>query len=76
MGLLLLSTRLISSIDKLDSPDEPKPTVVIGKLDAVMRDNPNIMAKNEMLLDYIDKNDYNKVFESDRFTVYAVGSEE
>ena len=65
-----------SSIDKLNSPDEPKPTVVIGKLDAVMRDNPNIMAKNEMLLDYIDKNDYNKVFESDRFTVYAVGSEE
>lgn len=64
------------SLDKLNSSDDSKPAVIVGKLDDVMLDNPNIKAKNEMLLDYIDKNDYNKVFESNSFTVYAVGSEE
>ncbi len=28
--------------------------------------------KNDILMDYIDSNDYNKVFESDRFMVYTV----
>ena len=60
-----------SAIEKLDSSDEPKPTVIMGALDLVMQENPNIAAKEKMLMDYIEKNDYNIVFESDRFTVYT-----
>ena len=60
-----------NAIDKLDSSDEPKPTVIMGTLDLVMQENPNIAAKEKMLMDYIEKNDYNIVFESDRFTVYT-----
>ena len=33
----------------------------------------NIDAKRDILMDYIASNDYNKVFESDRFTVYVSG---
>ena len=60
-----------NAIDKLDSSDEPKPTVIMGTLDLVMQENPNIAVKEKMLMDYIEKNDYNIVFESDRFTVYT-----
>ncbi len=48
------------------------PVVIIGK---EMADYANIEAKYNILVDYITHHDYNKVFESDRFTVYAVGNE-
>lgn len=68
--------RFASALDKLAGADNPNPTVVIGKLDNIMSANPNVTEKNNMLLDYIKKHDYNIIFESNRFTVYAVESEE
>lgn len=70
------TVRFASALEKLDLSDNPNPTVVIGKLDDIMLANPNVTEKNNMLLDYIKKHDYNIIFESDRFTVYAVESEE
>lgn len=70
------TVRFASALEKLDLSDNPNPTVVIGKLDDIMSANPNVTEKNNMLLDYIKKHDYNIIFESDRFTVYAVESEE
>ena len=63
------------SLDKLNASDDPKPAVIVGKLDDVMLDNPNIKAKNEMLLDYIEKHDYNIIFESENFVVYSAQNE-
>ncbi|MCR4996936.1 MAG: hypothetical protein K6A61_06505 [Butyrivibrio sp.] len=70
------TVRFASALEKLDLSDNPNPTVVIGKLDDIMSANPNVTEKNNMLLDYIKKHDYNIIFESNRFTVYAVESEE
>ncbi len=48
--------------------DEPTPTIIIGK---EMAEYSNIGTKYDILLDYIVNHDYNKVFESDRFIVFA-----
>ncbi len=45
------------------------PIVIMGH---DLQEYANIEAKRDVLMDYIASNDYNKVFESDRFTVYAV----
>jgi hypothetical protein len=52
-----------------DSSEE-LPLVILGNNEP---DHANSGAKNDILMDYIDSNDYNKVFESDRFTVYTAG---
>ena len=50
--------------------DAPTPTIIVGK---EMAEYSNIGTKYDILLDYIVNHDYNKVFESDRFTVYVSG---
>ncbi|WP_022772677.1 hypothetical protein [Butyrivibrio sp. AE2015] len=47
---------------------EPTPTIIIGK---DMAEYANIGMKYDILLDYIVNHDYNKVFEGDRFIVFA-----
>ena len=47
---------------------EPTPTVIIGK---DMADYANIGMKYDILMDYIINHDYNKVFEGERFMVFA-----
>ena len=51
---------------------EVKPVVVIGN---EMPEYANIHEKYDILLDYISVHDYNKVFESERFTVFSGGNE-
>lgn len=65
--------RFEADLGKLEASDEPAPTILVGNK---LKEYANISDKYDMLLDYIDKHDYNKIFESDRFTVYTVGSEE
>ena len=48
--------------------DAPTPTIIVGK---EMAEYSNIGTKYDILLDYIVNHDYNKVFESDRFIVFA-----
>ena len=50
------------------SEQNSEPIVIIGK---EMADYANIEEKYNILVDYITQHDYNKVFESDRFTVYC-----
>ena len=57
----------------LSVSDNPNVTVIIGKQ---MQEYANIEAKYDILLDYIANHDYNKVFESDRFIVFAESYEE
>ena len=63
------------SIDKFDSQlmelnasDNATPTVIVSK---EMADYSLVGAKYDILLDYIANHDYNKIFESDRFIVFA-----
>ena len=48
------------------------PSIIIGKN---MQEYANVATKYDILLDYIDNHDYNKVFESDRFIVFTTGNE-
>ncbi|SFC16809.1 hypothetical protein [Butyrivibrio sp. YAB3001] len=48
------------------------PSIIIGKN---MQEYANVGVKYDILLDYIDNHDYNKVFESDRFIVFTTGNE-
>ena len=57
---------------KLSTSDEPEPVVIIG---SDLRDYANISEKYDILLDYIAMHDYNKVFENERFAVYASNAE-
>ena len=57
-----------TELDKLEKSKYPNPTVVMG---ADMVERANNSEKYDMLMDYIGKHDYNIIFESDRFTVYA-----
>ena len=57
-----------TELDKLEKSKDPNPTVVLG---ADMVERVNNSEKYDMLMDYIGKHDYNIIFESDRFTVYA-----
>ncbi len=59
-----------NQLKRYQSGDE-LPTLIIGK---DMAEYANIETKYNILMDYIDSRDYNKVFESDRFTVFAGGS--
>ena len=61
-----------SELIELSVSDDPTPIVIIGK---DMQDYANIAAKYDILMDYIDNHDYNSVFESERFIVFANGSE-
>lgn len=63
------------SVSKFDSQmmsfvegDPHLPVVIIG---SNMADYANLSTKYDILMDYIVYHDYNKVFESDRYTVYA-----
>ena len=56
------------AITELSDEKEVYPTVIIGKNQA---EYTNIKDKKDILMDYINGNDYNKVFESDRFEVYV-----
>ena len=53
---------------ELSVSDEPTPTIIIGK---DMAEYANIGMKYDILLDYIVNHDYNKIFEGDRFIVFA-----
>lgn len=44
------------------------PVIIVG---SSMADYANLMDKYDILMDYIAYHDYNKVFESERYTVYA-----
>ena len=57
-----------SQLMELSVSDEPTPTIIIGK---DMAEYANIGMKYDILLDYIVNHDYNKVFEGDRFIVFA-----
>jgi hypothetical protein len=59
-------------LQKLSVSSDDAPTVIVGK---EMAEYANIEAKYDILMDYINYQDYNKVFESERFTVYAGGNE-
>ena len=48
-----------------------KPVVIVG---CDLIEYANIDAKRDILMDYITSNDYNKVFESDRFMVFTAGN--
>ena len=56
----------------LSTSGEKMPTVIIGK---ELAEYANIKEKYDILLDYISVHGYNKVFESDRFTVYVSSDE-
>ena len=63
------------SIDKFDAQlmslnasDEATPTIIVCK---EMADYSLVGAKYDILLDYIANHDYNKIFESERFIVFA-----
>ncbi|MCR5156923.1 MAG: hypothetical protein K6C96_09610 [Butyrivibrio sp.] len=62
------------SVQKFDdelmklSTSEEQPVIIIGNEPA---DYAGIQVKNDILLDYITNHDYNKVFENNRFTVFA-----
>ncbi|SFU67739.1 hypothetical protein SAMN02910342_01348 [Butyrivibrio sp. INlla21] len=61
------------ALSSLDASKEPAPTVIIG-----YKENDgyaNFSVKYDKLMDYIGKHDYNKIFESDRFTVYAANDQ-
>lgn len=60
------------ALTDLSVSDDPKPMIIIGKQ---MQEYANISAKYNILLDYISEHDYNKVFESERFIVFANSSE-
>ena len=55
-------------LSSLSDSTEELPIVIIGNNEL---DHANSGAKNDILMDYIAANDYNKVFESERFTVYS-----
>jgi hypothetical protein len=57
---------------ELSVSDDPEPTVIIGKN---MQEYANISTKYDILLDYMNEHGYNKVFESERFMVFATGIE-
>ena len=57
---------------ELSVSDEPQPTIIVGKN---MAEYANINAKYDIILDYMDEHDYNKVFENDRLTVFVTGFE-
>ena len=57
------------ALSSLDASKEAAPTIMIG-----YKENDgyaNFSVKYDKLMDYIGKHDYNKIFESDRFTVYT-----
>ncbi|MCR5670078.1 MAG: hypothetical protein K6G10_03660 [Butyrivibrio sp.] len=61
-----------AEMSRLSGSDDPEPTVIVG-FDSTGSSSYNY--KYDILLDYIANHDYNKVFESDRFTVYCGGIE-
>ncbi len=61
-----------SELMEMSVSENPTPIIIIGK---DMQDYANIAAKYDILLDYIDNHDYNSVFESERFMVFANGFE-
>ena len=59
-------------LDRVSFENGAKPAVILGKATA---EYANIDKKYDILLDYIAHHDYNKIFESNRFIVYASGNE-
>jgi len=57
---------------ELSVSDDPEPMIIIGKN---MQEYANISTKYDILLDYMNEHGYNKVFESERFMVFATGFE-
>ena len=55
------------------STNKDLPVVIIGRN---MAEYANVAAKYDILMDYIAYHDYNKVFESERYTVYSLIREE
>ncbi|WP_024867404.1 hypothetical protein [Butyrivibrio sp. FCS014] len=53
---------------ELSVSDEAQPVIIVG---SDMADYANIQAKYDILLDYITNHDYNKVFENNRFMIFA-----
>ena len=60
------------SLQELSVSDEPEPMIILG---SQMKEYANISSKYDILLDYINEHDYNKVFESESFIVFTSGSE-
>ncbi len=57
---------------ELSTSDAPTPMIIIGN---DMQLYATTEAKYDILLDYIANHDYNKVFESSRFVIFAEGDE-
>ncbi len=65
------TSKFSDELSKISVSGDDLPIVIIGHN---LPEYANIEAKRDVLMDYIGSNDYNKVFESDRFTVYAIGN--
>lgn len=65
------TSKFKEELSKISVSGEEAPVVITGRN---LTEYANINAKRDVLMDYLASNDYNKVFESDRFTVYAVGN--
>lgn len=62
------TSKFRDELSKLSPSGADTPIVIMGQN---LPEYANIDAKRDILMDYIASNDYNKVFESDRFAVYV-----
>ena len=62
------TSKFSAELSRVSDEESDAPIVIMGQN---LPEYANIQAKKDVLMDYIASNDYNKVFESDRFTVYA-----
>ena len=62
------TSKFKEELSKVSLSGADAPIVIMGQN---LTEYANLDAKRDILLDYIASNDYNKVFESDRFVVYV-----
>ena len=62
------TSKFSDELSKISAKGIDAPIIIMGQN---LPEYANIEAKKDVLMDYIASNDYNKVFESDRFTVYT-----
>ncbi len=65
------SSKFDDQLMKVSVSGDDMPTVIIGKN---LEEYANIDVKYDILLDYMANHDYNKVFENNRFEVYAAAN--
>ena len=65
-GLILTADKFADRLKEAAGSDE-RPLVAVA---ADLPEYANTLEKYDILLDYMSSNDYNKVFENERYTVY------